>query len=88
MNCSGVDTMTAEGFSPVSRRRAPRWSVDSSGFGHLPDSGSTWAAGVIVMSCGLIADVLADAYEKANSEAVQAHNRRMIEEEVSAGRRM
>lgn len=40
-NCSGVHTMTAEGFSPVARQRAARRSVHSSGFGRLPDSSST-----------------------------------------------
>ncbi|KOG76476.1 hypothetical protein ADK78_10395 [Kitasatospora aureofaciens] len=47
--------MTGLGSVPVSRHRRTRSSVHSRGFGRLPDSSSTWAAGLNVMSCWAMA---------------------------------
>lgn len=44
--CSGVQTMTGEGFSPVSFQRAMRSSLQTRVFGFVPGSNSTCAAGV------------------------------------------
>ncbi|MEU2859892.1 hypothetical protein ABZ672_16135 [Streptomyces mirabilis] len=47
--------MTEHGFSPDLRQRRTRSSVHSSGFGRLPDSNSTCAAGLKVISWRAIA---------------------------------
>ncbi len=54
-NCCGVHTMTEHGFSPLSRHRRTRSSAHSSGFGRLPASNSTCAAGLKVISPRAIA---------------------------------
>ena len=57
--CSGVQTMTGEGFSPVCRHRATRSSVHTSALGFRTGSSSTWAAGLKVMICWAIASLSA-----------------------------
>ncbi len=53
--CSGVQTITGEGFSPVCCHRATRSSVHTRAFGLRTGSISTWAAGLNVMICWPIA---------------------------------
>ncbi|MFC5669880.1 hypothetical protein [Streptomyces incanus] len=53
--CSGVQTITGEGFSPVRFQCGMRSSVHTSASGRLPASSSTRAAGLKVISCCAIA---------------------------------
>lgn len=53
--CSGVQTITGEGFSPVRFQYRIRSSVQTRALGRLPASSSTWAAGLKVINCWAMA---------------------------------